>query len=301
MNKMILVTGGSGFIGTNLCLYLLEQGKKVVGLDIKTSLINHPNFIFFRGDVVNPIPINHKIDQIYHLACHASPKRYQTDPLYTINTCVQGSINVLELAKRNSCPILFTSTSEVYGEPTITPQAESYRGNVNCNGIRACYDEGKRMAECIFFEYHRLFNIKIHIARLFNTYGPHMDSDDGRVITNLLMQNINGDPFTIYGDGSQTRSFCYIADTVRGLVDLMNSNIIGPINIGNPVEQTVLSVAKMIDPNAKFIYMPMPQDDPTNRCPNISLAKKLLNWEPIVDLENGLELTKNFLTKYKDE
>jgi UDP-glucuronate decarboxylase len=296
---MILVTGGSGFIGTNLCLHLLEQGQHVVGFDIKTSPINHPNFIFVRGDVVNPIPINYKIDQIYHLACHASPKRYQDDPLHTINTCVQGTINVLELAKRNSCPILFTSTSEVYREPTVTPQPESYRGNVNCNGIRACYDEGKRIAECIFFEYHRLFNVKIHIARLFNTYGIHMDPDDGRVITNLLMQHINGHPFTIYGDGSQTRSFCYIDDTVRGLVCLMNSNVTGPINIGNPVEQTVLSVAKLLDPNGQIIFEPMPQDDPTNRCPDISLAKKQLNWEPMVNLENGLELTKKFLTKYK--
>jgi UDP-glucuronate decarboxylase len=298
---MILVTGGSGFIGTNLCLYLLEQGKKVVCLDIKESLINHPNFIFFHGDVVNPIPINHKIDQIYHLACHASPKRYQANPLHTINTCIQGTINVLELAKRNSCPVLFTSTSEVYGEPTVSPQPESYRGNVNCNGIRACYDEGKRMAECIIFEYKRLYQLDIHIARLFNTYGKHMEPDDGRVITNLIMQHINGQPFTIYGDGSQTRSFCHVADTVWGLVCLMNSNVSGPINIGNPVEQTILSVAKMLDPNAEIIFKPMPLDDPTNRCPDITLAKKLLNWEPMINFKDGLELTKKFLSKYKHE
>lgn len=298
---MILVTGGAGFIGTNLCLHLLGKGKTVICLDIKETSINHPNLLFIKWDVVNPIAIYDKVDQIYHLACHASPKRYQADPLHTINTCVQGTINVLELAKRNSCPILFTSTSEVYGEPTMTPQPESYRGNVNCNGIRACYDEGKRMAECIFFEYKRLYDIKIHIARLFNTYGAHMEPDDGRVITNLLMQHINGLPFTIYGDGSQTRSFCHVADTVYGLVCLMNSNESGPINIGNPVEQTVLSVAKLIDPNAEIIFKPIPLDDPTNRCPDISLAKKLLNWEPMVNLENGLEFTKKFLTKYKDE
>lgn len=296
--KTILVTGGSGFIGTNLCLNLIKTNK-VICLDnlisSKYPKINHPNYYFIQGDVIDPIPVNCKIDQIYHLACAASPPKYQADPLHTIKTCIYGTINVLELAKKNNCPILFTSTSEVYGEPLVSPQPESYRGNVNCNGIRACYDEGKRMAETLMFEYHRLYNVDIKVARLFNTFGPHMDPYDGRVVTNLLMQSIKGLPFTIYGDGSQSRSFCYVDDTVDGLIKLMNSNESGPINIGNPNEITVLQLAKIIDPNNEIVFKPLPSDDPTNRCPSIEIAKERLGWTPKVSLTEGLYHTLEYL------
>jgi len=302
--ETILVTGGAGFIGTNLCIKLLEQGKKVICFDnlisSNTPTIFHLNYTFFEGDVIYPIPIYCHLDKIYHLACAASPPKYQTNPIHTIRTCVVGTMNVLELAKKNKCPILFTSTSEIYGEPLVSPQPESYRGNVNCNGIRACYDEGKRMAETIMFEYHRLYQVDIKVARLFNTYGMYMNPSDGRVITNLLMQHIRNKPFTIYGDGSQSRSFCFIDDMIRGLIFLMESKETGPINLGNPSdgEISVLQLAKMIDPTREIIFKPLPSDDPTNRCPDITLAKQKLGWKPEIPLSEGLQKTLEYLRQF---
>jgi len=290
----ILVTGGAGFIGTNLCLKLLDQGHHVICVDISCPNITHQNY---DGHVVDILGINKqiKVDQIYHLACHASPPTYQIDPIHTIRTCVEGTINVCEIAKFNNCPILFTSTSEIYGEPEISPQNESYRGNVNCTGPRACYDEGKRMAETILFEYHRLHGVDIKICRLFNTYGPFMNPEDGRVVSNFINQAIREESMTIYGDGEQTRSFCYIDDTINGILKLMKSKITGPVNIGNPHEISMkdlsIIITNLLEKEYNVCRKPLPIDDPTHRCPDISLANKILNWDPKIELEEGLRAT----------
>lgn len=298
----ILVTGGAGFIGTNLCLRLLEQGHNVYCVDIQESQIKHPNFTFINVDVISftPDTVEYRysigtFDQIYHLACHASPPTYQKDPLHTIETCVQGTINICNIAKKHKCPILFTSTSEIYGEPTVSPQPESYRGNVNCTGPRSCYDEGKRLAETILFDYHRLFGVDIKVCRIFNTYGPYLNPKDGRVVSNFVNQLLNGENVTIYGDGNQTRSFCYIDDLVSGLLKLMSSEITGPVNLGNTEQICMLSlairIANILNVPIYTTYKKLPKDDPTHRCPDISYAKEALDWEPVVSLDEGLRKT----------
>lgn len=297
----ILVTGGSGFIGSNLCEKLLFQGHYVICLDNNFSgsmdniehLRENMNFEFIRHDITQPIML--EVDQIYHLACPASPKFYQSAAIKTIKTNVLGTLNVLGLAKRTGARILLSSTSEVYGDPEINPQTEDYWGNVNPLGPRSCYDEGKRVAETLMMEYNRNCGVDICIARIFNTYGPRLAKDDGRVVSNFIVQALSNQDITIYGDGSQTRSLCYVDDTVDGLVKLMNSKEIGPINIGNPNEISIKELGERIisitKSKSKIIYLPLPQDDPKVRCPDISKAKKLINWEPNVDLEKGLEET----------
>ena len=300
----ILITGGTGFIGSNLAKYLLEQNHIIYVLDnnftgnlnnIKDCL-NHENFSYIYHDITNPIPyINSDIDQIYHLACPASPPKYQADPVYTSSVCYIGTLNILKFAKMKNARILLTSTSEIYGEPQISPQVETYRGNVNTIGIRSCYDEGKRIAETLMMDFSRKYNVNIRIARIFNTYGPYMDKTDGRVISNFINQALKNIDITIYGDGSQTRSFCYITDQINGLVKLMNSNYCEPINIGNPNELTIKEVASKIieltKSKSKLIYLPLPKDDPTNRKPDISRAKNILKWKPNINLNNGLMKT----------
>ncbi len=300
----ILVTGGSGFIGSHLCKRLVEEGNYVICLDNNFTgsmeniriLLGNPNFEFIRHDIVLPIYL--EVDQIYHLACPASPKAYQYNPIKTIKTNVLGTINALGIAKRTKSRILLTSTSEIYGDPKVSPQSEEYWGNVNPIGIRSCYDEGKRLAETLMMEYHRNNNVDIRIARIFNTYGPNMDKNDGRVVSNFIMQCLNNEDITIYGDGSQTRSFCYVDDTVDGLIKLMNGNSIGPINIGNPNEMQIKELAEklliMIDTKSKIIYKELPSDDPMQRRPNINKAKELLNWEPKINLNEGLLKTINY-------
>jgi UDP-glucuronate decarboxylase len=306
----ILVTGGSGFIGSNLTERLLVLGHKVLIVDnFYTSdkenihnLIENPNLEVIRHDVTNPYSA--EVDAIYHLACPASPVHYQRFPVQTIKTCVLGSINMLDLAQRLEIPILLSSTSEVYGDPTISPQHEEYWGNVNPIGIRSCYDEGKRAAETLFFDYHRQFNVNIKVARIFNTYGPNMSPNDGRVVSNFIMQALRSEDITIYGDGNQTRSFCYINDLVSGLIKLMDSpkSVTGPINLGNPVEFTILQLAKMIirdtNSNSKIVFRNLPQDDPKQRKPDIAKAKQILKWEPVTDINDGLDKTiKYFISK----
>jgi UDP-glucuronate decarboxylase len=263
------------------------------------SLLGNPNFEFIRHDIVLPIYL--EVDQIYHLACPASPKAYQYNPIKTIKTNVLGTINALGIAKRTKSRILLTSTSEVYGDPQISPQNEEYWGNVNPIGIRSCYDEGKRIAETLMMEYHRNNNVDIRIARIFNTYGPNMDKNDGRVVSNFIMQCLENKDITIYGNGSQTRSFCYVDDTVDGLIKLMNGTSIGPINIGNPNEMQIKELAEklltMINTKSKIIYKELPSDDPMQRRPNIDKAKELLKWEPKVNLNEGLVKTINYFTK----
>jgi UDP-glucuronate decarboxylase len=308
MKHTILITGGAGFIGNNLTRYLLDHGENVVIIDNFissnrdkiTDLLSHPNFSLWEGDICKDNIFNgfqYKIKQIYHLACPASPPKYQAHPLKTIDTCVNGTINILEFAKKENCSILFTSTSEVYGESLVTPQSESYRGNVNTIGIRACYDEGKRLAETIMFEYRRQFGLDIKVVRIFNTYGPYMDEDDGRIVTNFIKQVRDDKEITIYGTGKQTRSFCFIDDLIRGLVLMMASQHTGPINLGNPNEMSIFEIAykisKIFGKELRIKYYPLPQDDPTHRCPDISLAKKLLNWEPKINIDEGLNKTIN--------
>ena len=306
--KKILVTGGSGFIGSHLCSRLINEGNYVICLDNNFTgsinnikdLINNPNFEFIRHDIT--IPIYLEVDEIYHLACPASPKAYQYNSIKTIKTNVLGTLNALGIAKRTKCKILLSSTSEVYGDPKISPQNEEYWGNVNPIGIRSCYDEGKRIAETLMMEYHINNNVDIIIARIFNTYGPFMDKDDGRVVSNFIMQCLENKDITIYGDGFQTRSFCYIDDTVDGLIKLMNGNIIGPINIGNPNEITIKELAdellNMIETKSNIIYKPLPSDDPLQRKPDITKAENYLNWKPIITLKDGLLKTINYF-KYK--
>jgi UDP-glucuronate decarboxylase len=273
-----------------ICIDNLYTGRKVNN----AQWSEHHNFQFIEHDIVNPIEIDN-IDQIYHLACPASPVHYQSDPIKTAKTNFLGTLNMLELAKHSQARILLASTSEVYGDPLIHPQTESYWGNVNCTGIRSCYDEGKRVAETITFDYHRQFDLEIRVARIFNTHGERMLENDGRVVSNFVVQALKGIPLTIYGDGSQTRSFCYVSDLVEGLIRLMNGNYIGPVNLGNPGEYTILQLAQtiqyMIDPSAEIVFKPLPQDDPQRRQPDISQAKFHLNWEPTVPLKEGLSKT----------
>lgn len=298
--KKILVTGGAGFLGSHLCEKLLEQGNEVICLDnyftgSKTNvihLLDNPYFELIRHDVIAPFFV--EVDEIYNLACPASPIHYQYNPIKTIKTSVMGSINMLGLAKRIKARILQASTSEVYGDPTIHPQVEEYWGNVNPIGIRSCYDEGKRCAETLFFDYHRQNHVDVKVVRIFNTYGPRMHPHDGRVVSNFIVQALKGENITIFGDGSQTRSFCYCDDLIRGLIAMMgtSSDIIGPINIGNPNEFTMMELANLVieltGTKSKIVFEPLPSDDPMQRQPNIEKAKKLLNWEPKIQLKEGL-------------
>lgn len=297
----ILVTGGAGFIGSHLIDRLMNQGQEVICLDNfytghKRNLIkwlDHPYFELIRHDITEPIRL--EVDQIYHLACPASPVHYQYNPVKTIKTNVMGTLNMLGLAKRVKARFLLASTSEVYGDPDVHPQPEEYRGNVNCIGIRSCYDEGKRVAETLAFDYHRQNNVDIRVIRIFNTYGPRMLENDGRVVSNFIVQALRGIPLTVYGDGSQTRSFCYVSDLVEGMMGLMNGDYIGPVNIGNPGEYTILQLAKtiqkMVNPDAELTFKPLPEDDPKQRQPDITRAKTWLGWEPTIALEEGLKLT----------
>ena len=302
----ILITGGTGFIGSNLCIYLINKGHTVLCLDNNftgnlyniSSVKNHENFSYIYHDVLNPLTLDIDIDQIYHLACPASPPKYQADPIYTSKVCYIGTLNMLEFARKKNVRILLTSTSEVYGEPLCSPQTEEYRGNVNTLGIRSCYDEGKRIAETLMMDFHRKYNVDTRIARIFNTYGPQMDKTDGRVISNFINQSLRHENITIYGDGSQTRSFCYITDQINGLVKLMNSDCTSPINIGNPNELTVKQVAEKIielsQSQSKLLYLSLPKDDPTNRKPDITKANMILNWYPHVKFEERLLLTIDY-------
>lgn len=309
MKRKILVTGGAGFIGSNLCHKLLEEDNYVFCLDNLFTgnkkniekLIRNKNFEFIQHDVINSLDI--EVNQIYNLACPASPPFYQLDPIKTIKTNVIGVINMLELAKKNNATILQASTSEVYGEPLVHPQPESYRGNVNPIGIRACYDEGKRAAETLFFDYYRQYGLNIKVIRIFNTYGSKMNPDDGRVVSNFIVQALKEEDITIYGNGTQTRSFCYIDDLVDGMIKMMNSdnNFVGPVNLGNPSEFTIKQLAEKvlekIDTSSKIIYNPLPQDDPTQRKPVIDLAKQMLNWSPTTSLDDGLDKTIEYFKK----
>jgi UDP-glucuronate decarboxylase len=297
----ILVTGGAGFIGSHLIDRLMASNHEVICLDnfftgTKDNIahwLNHPRFELIRHDVTEPIRL--EVDQIYHLACPASPVHYQYNPVKTIKTNVMGTLNMLGLAKRVKARFFLASTSEVYGDPEVHPQPESYRGNVNTIGIRSCYDEGKRVAETLAFDYHRQSGVDIRVARIFNTYGPRMLENDGRVVSNFVVQALRGIPLTVYGQGQQTRSFCYVSDLVDGFIRLMEGEHTGPINLGNPGEYTVLQLAEkvqqMIDPNAAIQFNPLPSDDPQRRKPDITLAKTLLGWEPKVPLEEGLTQT----------
>ena len=301
----ILVTGGTGFIGSHLCERLLDLENRVICVDnLLTSsekniehLKNNKNFFFVYHDIIEPLLIEEKIDEIYNLACPASPIQYQKNAIRTIKANTIGVINVLGLAKKHRAKVLQASTSEIYGEPLEHPQTEEYRGNVNTISPRACYDEGKRCAETLFFDYHRNHRLKIKVVRIFNTYGPRMAKDDGRVISNFITQALQNRDITIYGDGSQTRSFCYVDDLVEGMIKMMASDesITGPVNLGNPNEKTIKEIAESViglcGSKSKLIFMPLPQDDPTRRCPNISKAKQILNWEPKVELEEGLKKT----------
>ncbi len=300
--KKVLVTGGAGFVGSHLCERLIADGHDVLCVDNfftgtrdnVLGLLDHPHFELMRHDVTFPLYV--EIDQIYNLACPASPVHYQYDPVQTTKTSVHGAINMLGLAKRTKARILQASTSEVYGDPTVHPQTEDYRGNVNPIGPRGCYDEGKRCAETLFFDYYRQHRTDIRVARIFNTYGPRMHPDDGRVVSNFIVQALKGKPLTIYGDGSQTRSFCYVSDLVDGLVRLMAADdFTGPVNLGNPRESSIRELAEtviaMTGSKSKLVEKPLPEDDPMQRCPDIGLAKKKLKWQPRVTLEDGLERT----------
>lgn len=302
MNR-VLVTGGAGFLGSHLCDRLLKEGNDVICVDNLFTgtkdnirhMMTNPYFEFIRHDITEPLYV--EVDQIYNLACPASPVHYQYDPIKTAKTSVLGAMNMLGLAKRVNARILQASTSEVYGDPEIHPQPESYRGCVNTIGIRSCYDEGKRMAETFFFDYHRKHNVDIKVMRIFNTYGPRMHPNDGRVVSNFIVQALKNEDVTIYGDGMQTRSFCYVDDLIEGMYRLMNSRdgFTGPVNIGNPGEFTMLELAekviKLTGASSKIIFKPLPQDDPMQRKPVIELAKKELDWEPTIALDAGLEKT----------
>ncbi len=309
MRKRVLVTGGAGFLGSHLCERLLNEKNDVICVDNFftgnkaniTHLLKNPYFELLRHDITFPLYV--EVDEIYNLACPASPIHYQFDPVQTTKTSVIGAINMLGLARRTKAKILQASTSEVYGDPEIHPQPEDYRGSVNTTGVRACYDEGKRCAETLFFDYYRQHQLIIKVMRIFNTYGPNMHPNDGRVISNFIVQALQGKDITIYGNGTQTRSFCFVDDLMEGMVRLMNSNdnFTGPVNIGNPNEFTMLELAntilKLTHSSSKIIYLPLPQDDPLQRQPNITLAKKELNWEPKIELEEGLKKTIEYFKK----
>ena len=310
LKKRILVTGGAGFLGSHLCERLLNEGNDVLCLDSfftgskenVAHLMGNPYFELIRHDVSQPIFL--EIDEIYNLACPASPPHYQYDPVHTTKTSVMGAINMLGMAKRNKAKILQASTSEVYGDPEIHPQPESYWGHVNTIGPRSCYDEGKRCAETLFFDYKRQHNLKIKVARIFNTYGPRMHPNDGRVVSNFIMQALQGESITIYGDGSQTRSFCYVDDLIEAFVRLMGTadEITGPINTGNPGEFSMLELASLVieltNSKSKLVFEPLPVDDPKQRQPDITLAKSALDWEPKVKLEEGLKHTIAYFEKH---
>ncbi len=307
MSKTILVTGASGFLGSHLCKNLLEQGHTVTGLDnfFTSARENlhlceqHDSFSFIEGDIIDPQTVAGlgSYDEIYNLACPASPPHYQKDPVYTMKTSVFGALNLLELAKNTGARIFQASTSEVYGDPEVHPQNEDYVGHVNTLGPRACYDEGKRAAETLFMDYHREYGVDIRIVRIFNTYGPHMDPEDGRVVSNFICQALRGDPITIYGDGSQTRSFCYVDDLINGFITLMNNNknIIGPVNMGKPGEFTMKELAELVmeitQSSSQVTYHDLPKDDPKKRRPDITKAQSELGWSPQIALKEGLEKT----------
>jgi UDP-glucuronate decarboxylase len=308
MPKRILVTGGAGFIGSHLCEALLERGKEVLCLDNfftgsrdnMKHLFNNYRFELIRHDVVNPILL--EVDQIYNLACPASPVHYQYNPVKTVKTSVMGTLNMLGLAKRVRARILQASTSEVYGDPATHPQPETYWGNVNCIGLRSCYDEGKRVAETLMMDYHRQNRVDIRIARIFNTYGPRMALNDGRVVSNFIVQALRDQPLTIYGDGSQTRSFCYVSDLIEGLIRLMEQDdLMGPVNLGNPHEITMLELAQVITDltgsRAGIEYRPLPPDDPVKRCPDITLARTRLGWQPKVPFQEGVSATIDYFRR----
>jgi UDP-glucuronate decarboxylase len=302
--KTILVTGGAGFLGSHLCDRLLAQGHHVIcldsfltgGRDNLQHLAGERNLSLIEQDVIHPLSLEH-VDEIYNLACPASPVHYQHDPIHTMQTSVIGAMNVLELARRTGARIFQASTSEVYGDPLIHPQTEAYLGNVNTIGPRACYDEGKRAAETLFFDYHRRYGVEIKVVRIFNTYGPRMDANDGRVVSNFIVQALRGEDLTIYGDGSQTRSFCYVDDLVEGFIRLMGSEagVLGPVNLGNPGEFTMLELAtqvlRLTGSTSKLSFQELPQDDPKQRCPDITRAREALGWTPTIDLATGLERT----------
>ena len=304
--KKCLVTGGAGFLGSHLCKRLLIDGNKVIAVDNFytgtkdniVELLDNPNFELVRHDITFPLYV--EVDEIYNLACPASPIHYQFDPVQTTKTSVHGSINMLGLAKRLKAKILQASTSEVYGDPQVHPQPESYMGNVNLNGPRSCYDEGKRCAETLFFDYYRQYNLRIKVARIFNTYGPNMQPNDGRVVSNFIMQALQDKPITIFGDGSQTRSFCYVDDLIEAFFRLMDSpdDFTGPINTGSPVEFSIKELAekiiKLTDSKSKLVYEKLPDDDPIQRQPDINLAKEKLGWEPKIHLEEGLVMTIHY-------
>ena len=311
--KRILVTGGAGFIGSHLCERLIENGEEVLCCDNFFTgqkrniahLLSEPRFELIRHDITFPLYL--EVDQIYNLACPASPVHYQFNPVQTVKTSVHGSINMLGLAKRTKAKILQASTSEVYGDPEIHPQVESYWGNVNPIGPRACYDEGKRCAETLFMSYYQQNNVQVKIARIFNTYGPRMHPDDGRVISNFIVQALGNDPITIYGDGSQTRSFCFVDDTVSGLIELMQTadGFTGPVNLGNPVELTIMQIARLIieltSSSSTVIFEQLPENDPVRRCPDITLANDKIKWQPAVQLKEGLLKTIDYFSKSLQE
>jgi len=307
--KRVMVTGGAGFLGSHLCERLLEHGHEVLCVDNFYTgrkaniahLMDNPYFEFMRHDVTFPLYV--EVDEIYNLACPASPVHYQFDPVQTTKTSVHGAINVLGLAKRIGAKVFQASTSEVYGDPDIHPQPESYRGNVNPIGPRACYDEGKRCAETLFFDYNRQHKLRIKVVRIFNTYGPRMHPNDGRVVSNFIVQALKGQSITIYGKGTQTRSFCYVDDLIGGFLKMMGTrdSFTGPVNIGNPGEFTIKELAqkviKLTGSRSKLVYRPLPQDDPLQRCPDITLAKKELKWQPTINLEEGLKKTIDYFEK----
>lgn len=302
MRQRVLVTGGAGFLGSHLCKRLLEEGNEVLCLDNFYTgskdniidLLNDPYFEVVRHDITFPVYL--EVDQIYNLACPASPVYYQRYPIQTTKTSISGAINVLGLAKRLKIRVLQASTSEIYGDPTVHPQTEDYWGNVNCTGIRSCYDEGKRAAETLFFDYHRELGLDIRVARIFNTYGPHMAINDGRVVSNFIVQALTNQNITIYGKGEQTRSLCYVEDLIEGLIKLMNTpDVHQPVNLGNPQERSIRELAEYIlqftNSKSELVYKPLPEDDPMQRCPDITRARELLGWKPQIDFVEGIDRT----------
>ncbi len=308
--KTSLVTGGAGFLGSHLCSTLLDQGQKVVCLDNFFTgrlqniepLLSHPNFVLIKHDIINPLVFKDKIDTIWNLACPASPPHYQKDPIYTTKISFMGALNMLELAREKNALFFQASTSEVYGDPEQHPQTENYRGAVNPIGIRACYDEGKRVAETLAYDFQRQHNLNVRVARIFNTYGPQMDPKDGRVVSNFIMQALKNDDITIYGEGTQTRSFCYVDDLIQGFHKLVDSKYTEPVNLGNPDEFKVKDLADLIilktETKSRITYQPLPSDDPLQRCPNISLALEKLGWIPSVKLDQGLDKTIEYFKNY---